>query len=47
MNCNEIPLGGNWTGSIYIRSDQPLVAVDENLWASAEYAAYNGYSVTR
>ena len=47
VNCNEIPLGGNWTGSIYIRSDQPLVAVIENLWGNAEMAAYNGYSVTR
>ena len=47
VNCNEIPLGGNWTGSIYIRSDQPLVAVIENVWGSAEMAAYNGYSITR
>lgn len=47
VNCNEIPLGGNWTGSIYIHSDQPLVAVTENLWGNAEMAAYNGYSVTR
>jgi hypothetical protein len=45
--CNEIPLGGNWTGSVYIRGDQPLVAVIENLWGNAEMAAYNGYSITR
>ena len=47
VNCSTIPLGGNWTGSIYIHSDQPLVAVTENLWGSAEMAAYNGYSITR
>lgn len=47
VNCNEIPLGGNWTGSVYVRGDQPLVAVVENLWGGAEMAAYNGYSVTR
>ena len=47
VNCSEIPLGGNWTGSIYVRSDQPLVAVIENLWGNAEMAAYNSYSVTR
>ena len=47
VNCSTIPLNGNWTGSVYIRSDQPLVAVVENLWGSAEMAAYNGYSVTR
>ena len=46
-NCNEIPLGGNWTGSVYIHSDRPLVAVNENLWIDGQYAAYNGYSVTR
>ncbi|MCA9869959.1 MAG: hypothetical protein KDI03_01450 [Anaerolineae bacterium] len=47
-NCSSIPLGGNWTGSIYVQSpSQPLVTVLENLWGSAEMAAYNGYSVNR
>ncbi|MCS6844730.1 MAG: hypothetical protein NZ528_10510 [Caldilineales bacterium] len=45
--CNEITLGGNWTGSVYIRSDQPLVAVVENVWGNVKAMGYNGYSVTR
>jgi hypothetical protein len=47
VNCSEIPLNGNWTGSVYIRSDQPLVAAVENFWGDFEMVAYNGYSITR
>lgn len=47
VDCGAIPLNGNWVGSMHIRSDQPLVAVVENLWGSLEMAGYNGYSVNR
>jgi hypothetical protein len=45
--CSEITLGGNWTGSVYVKSDVPLVGVAENLWGATKAMGYNGYSVTR
>jgi hypothetical protein len=55
VDCNDLSaLGNNWEGSVYISSNQPLVAVAETYqnafvvpslgpsWA----AGYNGYSVT-
>lgn len=45
--CSQITLGGNWTGSVYIKSDVPLVAVAENLWGNTKAMGYNGYSVSR
>jgi hypothetical protein len=45
--CSEITLGGNWTGSVYVKSDVPLVGVAENLWGNLKAAGYNGYSVNR
>lgn len=47
VQCAEIGLGGNWTGSVYIKSDVPVVAVAETLWGGLKMASYNGYSVTR
>jgi hypothetical protein len=47
VNCSTIPLGGNWSGSLYIRSNVDLVAVSETLVGSSDMSAYNGYSVNR
>jgi len=47
VHCADIPLGTNWEGSVYIDSDQPVVAVSETIWGSTKMNAYNGYSVTR
>lgn len=38
---DQINLGGNWTGAVYVTSNQPLVAVVENLWGLQRLAAYN------
>ena len=54
-DCSDLaPLGNNWEGSVYITSNQPLVAVSEaytNAFMNPAYGAswstgYNGYSVT-
>ncbi len=47
VNCNTIPLGGNWTGSVYIKSNVDLVAVSETLVGGSDMSAYNGYSINR
>lgn len=47
VNCSTIPLGGNWTGSMYIHSNVDLVAVTETLVGGSDMSAYNGYSVNR
>lgn len=51
VHCAQIGLGGSWSGSVYIRADQPLVAVIENLAgdgaSTIKMDAYNGYSITR
>lgn len=47
VNCSTIPLGGNWTGSVYVHSDVDLVAVSETLVGGSDMSAYNGYSVNR
>jgi hypothetical protein len=39
-----INLGTNWSGAIYITSNQPLAVVVETLWGLQKLAAYNGYS---
>lgn len=41
---DQVNLGGNWSGAVYITSNQPLVAVVENLWGLQRLAAYNSYS---
>ena len=41
-HCATIPLGGNWTGSVRIQSNQPLVAVAETLKSGQWLASYNG-----
>ncbi len=41
---DQVNLGGNWTGAVYITSNQQLVAVVENLWGLQRLAAYNSYS---
>lgn len=46
VHCQDIQLGQNWTGSVYIASDQPVVAVAETLWGGTKMNAYNGYSIT-
>lgn len=38
------PLGYNWAGSVYIHSNQPMVAVVENLFGKDWQGAYNGVS---
>jgi hypothetical protein len=38
------PLGYNWEGSVYISSDQPMVAVVENLFGKEWQAAFNAIS---
>lgn len=40
-HCAAIPLGGNWTGSVRIQSNQPLVAVAETLKSGQWLASYN------
>lgn len=40
-HCATIPLGGNWTGSVRIQSNQPLVAVAETLKSGQWMASYN------
>jgi hypothetical protein len=55
-NCGTLTaLGNNWEGSMYVSSNQPLVAVAEtyyNLWLQPAYgnarwaAGYNAYSVS-
>ena len=47
VNCSTINLGGNWTGSVYIKSNVDLVAVDETLVGGSDMSAYNGYSINR
>jgi hypothetical protein len=34
-------LGTNWTGTIVVTSDQPIVATSDVLWGSYRYGAYN------
>lgn len=55
VDCSALAgLGNNWEGSVYISSNQPLVAVSEwyqNAFSNAAYgpsyaAGYNAYSVT-
>ena len=49
LNCDTINLGRNWMGSVYVESDQALVAVIENhFWSSSanDMMAYNSYSFT-
>jgi len=41
---NNPPLGYNWEGSVYISSDQPMVAVVENLFGKEWQGAYNAIS---
>lgn len=38
------PLGYNWAGSVYIHSNQPMVAVVENLFGKQWQGAYNAVS---
>jgi len=38
------PLGYNWAGSVYIHSNQPMVAVAENLFGKELQGAYNAVS---
>ncbi|MBC7224930.1 MAG: hypothetical protein H5T59_11775 [Anaerolineae bacterium] len=38
------PLGYNWEGSVYIHSNQPMVAVVENLFGKEWQGAYNAIS---
>lgn len=45
--CSTLTLGGSWSGSVYIKSNVPVVAVAETLWGALKMNAYNGYSVTR
>jgi hypothetical protein len=40
-HCATIPLGGNWSGSVRIQSNQPLVAVAETLKSGQWLASYN------
>ncbi len=40
-HCATISLGGNWTGSVRIQSNQPLVAVAETLKSGQWLASYN------
>lgn len=47
VNCSSIPLNGNWTGSVFVRSNVDLVAVSETLVGGSDMSAYNGYSVNR
>ncbi len=39
-------LGTNWTGTIVVTSDQPIVATSDVLWGSARYGAYNAVPFT-
>ena len=53
VDCSSITVnpGGsrNWQGSVYIKSDQPVVAVLENhYWGNRTFmTAYNSYSINR
>ena len=40
-HCATISLGGNWSGSVRIQSNQPLVAVAETLKSGQWLASYN------
>ncbi len=42
--ATPVDLGGNFSGSAYITSDQPIAVVVDNLTALSELATYNGYS---
>lgn len=55
VDCSSLaPLGDNWEGSVYVTSNQPLVAVSEwyqNAFSNPSFgpsyaAGYNAYSVT-
>jgi hypothetical protein len=39
-------LGTNWTGTIVVTSDQPIVATSDVLWGSYRYGAYNAAPFT-
>ena len=41
VNCDDLDLGLNWAGSVYITSTQPLIAVVETLWPD-KMSGYNG-----
>lgn len=47
VDCATIVLGNNWTGSMYINSDRPLVAVAENILSAPTGSlmdSYNSYA---